>query len=53
MSRSLALIAGLLAFATPAFALDLPTRKAGQWEVKMVFESRAAHGHEAVRRCRH
>jgi hypothetical protein len=40
MPRPLALIAGLLAFATPAFALDLPTRKAGQWEVKMVFESR-------------
>jgi hypothetical protein len=44
MPRSLALIAGLLIFATPAFApalaLDLPTRKAGQWEVKMVFEGR-------------
>ena len=40
MPRTLALIASLLAFAAPAFALDLPTRKAGQWEVKMVFEGR-------------
>ena len=40
MPRPLALIASLLIFAAPAFALDLPTRKAGQWEVKMVFESR-------------
>jgi hypothetical protein len=40
MRRQLALTAGLLLFAAPALAIDLPTRKAGQWEVKMVFEGR-------------
>jgi hypothetical protein len=40
MRRQLALTAGLLVLAAPALAIDLPTRKAGQWEVKMVFEGR-------------
>lgn len=41
MRRRLVLVAiGLTAAAAPAFALDMPTRKAGLWEVKMVFESR-------------
>jgi hypothetical protein len=40
MHRQLALLAGLLVFAAPAFALDMPTRKAGQWEIKMIFEGR-------------
>ena len=40
MPRLLVLMAGLLVFAAPALALDLPTRKAGQWELKMVFEGR-------------
>jgi hypothetical protein len=40
MPRQVILIASLLMSAAPAFALDMPTRKAGQWEVKMVFEGR-------------
>ncbi|MBI2713425.1 MAG: DUF3617 family protein [Rhizobiales bacterium] len=31
---------GLLFAAAPALALDLPTRKAGLWELKMIFEGR-------------
>jgi hypothetical protein len=41
MRRQLAIVAGTLLFAAaPAFALDMPTRKAGLWEVKMLFEGR-------------
>jgi hypothetical protein len=40
MYRHLAMIALALVFAAPAFALDMPTRKAGLWEIKMVFEGR-------------
>ena len=40
MTRLLALLASILVFAAPAMALDLPTRKAGLWELKMVFEGR-------------
>jgi hypothetical protein len=40
MRRASALAAMILLLATPAFALDMPTRKAGLWEVKMVFEGR-------------
>jgi hypothetical protein len=44
MNRLLILMAGLLLFAVPALkpalALDLPTRKTGLWEIKMVFEGR-------------
>jgi hypothetical protein len=44
MTRLLALLASILVFAArgfaPALALDLPTRKAGLWELKMVFEGR-------------
>lgn len=44
MHRRLILIASLLMFAAagfaPALALDLPTRKAGLWDIKMVFEGR-------------
>jgi hypothetical protein len=36
--RRLPVIAFLLFSAAPALALDLPTRKAGLWEMKMVFE---------------
>jgi hypothetical protein len=38
MRRQLAAIAVTVLFAAPALALDMPTRKAGLWEVKMVFE---------------
>jgi len=41
MHRLFALIAGLTISAAPAFALDLPTRKTGLWEIKMMFEGRA------------
>ena len=40
MRRQLAIAAISLIFAGPAFALDLPARKAGLWELKMVFEGR-------------
>ena len=40
MHRQRALIASLLVFAAPAVALDMPARKAGLWELKMVFEGR-------------
>ncbi|MGH6727740.1 MAG: DUF3617 domain-containing protein [Pseudolabrys sp.] len=39
MHRLLALFAGFLAFAAPAFAMDMPARKAGLWELKMEFAS--------------
>ncbi len=32
--------AATLLSAAPAFALDMPTRKAGLWEIKMAFEGR-------------
>jgi hypothetical protein len=40
MLRRLVLLAAALTVATPAFALDLPTRKAGLWEIKSEFEGR-------------
>jgi hypothetical protein len=44
MPRLLVLMTGLLVFSAPALApvlaLDMPTRKTGLWEVKMVFEGR-------------
>lgn len=35
-----AIISTSLIYAIPAFALDMPARKPGLWEVKMVFEGR-------------
>ena len=58
MIRLLALLASILVFAapalTPALALDLPTRKAGLWELKMVFEGRNLPDRDrlAIVRCR-
>lgn len=40
MHRHLAVIATIVLTAAPALALDLPTRKAGLWEIKMTFEGR-------------
>jgi len=40
MRRQLAVVVFALLFAAPAFALDMPIRKAGLWELKMDFESR-------------
>src|ERR1700687_5580219 len=38
--RLLALTVIGLVVTAPSFALDMPTRKAGLWEVKMIFEGR-------------
>ena len=38
--RHLPVVLVLIAAATPALAQDLPTRKPGLWEMKMVFEGR-------------
>ena len=38
MRRQFAAVAVTVLFAAPALALDMPTRKAGLWEMKMVFE---------------
>ena len=38
MRRQLAAIAVTSLFAAPALALDMPARKAGLWEMKMVFD---------------
>ncbi len=40
MRRRLIVIVISLLSAAPAFALDMPTRKADLWEIKMVFEGR-------------
>jgi len=39
--RHLAVIAAVLLSAAPASALDLPTRKAGLWEIKMELQGRS------------
>ena len=52
--RRLAVIAAVLLFATPAWAAELPTRKAGSWEIKMEFQghSRLSDADdEAMHRC--
>jgi hypothetical protein len=41
MRRSLVVLAGCLLCASPALALDTPARKAGQWDLKMSFDSDA------------
>lgn len=38
--RRLAIVTVTILAAAPALALDMPTRKAGLWELKMVFEGR-------------
>ena len=40
MCRRFAVVAVALLFAAPATALDMPTRKTGLWEMKMVFDGR-------------
>ena len=40
LMRRLPILAAALAFSVPAVALDMPARKAGLWEMKMVFEGR-------------
>lgn len=38
--RRLAIVTAVVVAAAPALALDLPTRKAGLWELRMIFEGR-------------
>ena len=38
--RRLAIVTATILAAAPALALDMPTRKAGLWELKMMFEGR-------------
>ena len=40
MPRRLIIVAAALVAAAPALAFDMPTRKAGLWELKMQFEGR-------------
>jgi hypothetical protein len=49
--RRLLLIAACLSIAAPAVALDLPTRKAGLWEIKMEFQGRANLPVQTMKQC--
>jgi len=51
MPRRLILLAAALTAATPALALDLPTRKAGLWEIKMEFQGHSRLPMQAMRQC--
>jgi hypothetical protein len=44
-------IAICLLFAVPAFALDLPTRKAGLWEIHMEFQGRSNLPFQTMKQC--
>jgi hypothetical protein len=50
MRRQLTAIAVTLLFAAPALALDMPLRKAGLWEMKMVFDGRSMPA-QTMRQC--
>ena len=41
----------LLIAAAPALALDLPTRKAGLWEIKMEFQGRSNLPMQTMKQC--
>jgi hypothetical protein len=45
------LLAAVLTAATPAFALDLPTRKAGLWEIKMEFQGHSRLPMQTMKQC--
>ena len=47
MRRHLPIVVALILAAGPAAALDIPERKAGLWEIKMVFEGRDLPPHTA------
>jgi hypothetical protein len=49
--RRLALTACLLIFTAPAFALDLPTRKAGLWEIHMEFQGHSKLPIQTMKQC--
>ena len=51
MPRLPVFIAGLLLLAAPASALDLPTRKAGLWEIKMEFQGRSKLPGQTMKQC--
>ena len=46
----LIIVAAAMLTAAPAFALDMPTRKAGLWEIKMAFEGRNLPA-QVIRQC--
>jgi hypothetical protein len=50
MRRCLIIVTAALLTAAPAFALDMPTRKAGLWEIKMVLEGRNLPA-QVIRQC--
>ena len=50
MCRHLMLAAACVLFATPVLAIDMPTRKAGLWELKMTFAQPELPAH-VVRQC--
>lgn len=49
--RRLAVIVAVLLFAAPVSALDLPTRKAGLWEIKMEFQGRSNLPVRTMKQC--
>jgi hypothetical protein len=49
--RRLAVIAATVLLAAPASALDLPTRKAGLWEIKMEFQGRSNLPVQVMKQC--
>jgi hypothetical protein len=49
--RRLAVIAAVLLFATPAWAAELPTRKAGLWEIKMEFQCHSRLPMQTMKQC--
>ena len=49
--QRLAVITAALIFAAPAFALDLPTRKAGLWEIKMEFQGNSRLPVQTMKQC--
>ena len=51
MPRRWVLLAAVLTFATPAGAVDLPTRKAGLWEIKMEFQGHSRLPMQTMKQC--
>ncbi len=51
MVRRFCMIAGLLIATAPALAADLPTRKAGLWEIQMEFQGRSKLPVQSMKQC--
>jgi len=51
MPRSRVLLAAFLMFATSAVAAELPTRKAGLWEIKMAFQGHSRLPMQSMKQC--